>query len=152
MEIEVTLVPLLRNGDRDPRGTKRSFCVHSDYGSPKTRFVQGIADKVGGPVIYLETWTRGPGKPAQCVPVSEFRGANANGRGGYEGILSNAADFVNAALARDIKVTAMGSARIRYEITAKCSSGSRDDATESAAASSGLVEAVPSNGSLRREF
>lgn len=152
MEIEVTLTPLLRNGDRDPRRPKRSFCVHSDYGCPRTRFAQGIADKVGGPVIYLETWTEGSDKPTQCVPVSEFRGTNANGFGGSEGVLCNAADFVNAAMTKNIMVTAMGSARIRYKITTKCSNGSRDDATESAAASARPVETVPSDGSLRREF
>ena len=49
----MTLTPWRRPRTADG-GAKRGFCVHSDYGNPKTRFMQGIADKVGGPVIYLE--------------------------------------------------------------------------------------------------
>lgn len=123
--------------------------MHTDYGAPKTRFVQGIADKTGGLVVYFEAWRPGDERPSQCIPVTGFRGVEANGSGQNEGNLMYAADFVDNALGRGYAVTAVGSSRIRYEISVKCSGGSRDDATEAvAAANRPAVE----EGALRRDF
>ena len=142
----MTLTPWRRPRTAD--GENRRFCVHSDYGNPKTRFMQGIADKVGGPVIYLEARRPGEDRPSMCVPVAEFRGLNANGVSG-EGNLRYASDFVNEAMARGMSVTAMGSSRIRYEIGVRCTGGSRDDAADASAAN-GRPPAP--EGALRRSF
>ena len=143
----MTLTPWRRPRTADG-GAKRGFCVHSDYGSPKTRFMQGIADKVGGPVIYLEAWRPGEDRPSMCVPVAEFRGPSANGGFG-EGNLRYASDFVNEAMVRGIAVTAMGSSRVRYEIGVRCTGGSRDDAADASAANS---RPPAPEGALRRAF
>ena len=147
LEISVTLTPWRRPRTADV-GAKRGFCVHSDYGNPKTRFMQGIADKVGGPVIYLEAWRPGEDRPSMCVPVAEFRGVSANGGSG-EGNLRYASDFVNEAMVRGDAVTAMGSSRVRYEIGVRCTGGSRDDAADASAAN-GRPPAP--EGALRRWF
>lgn len=110
--------------------------------------MQGIADKVGGPVIYLEAWRPGEDHPSMCVPVAEFRGLNANGGSG-EGNLRYASDFVNEAMVRGAAVTAMGSSRVRYEIGVRCTGGSRDDAADASAAN-GRPPAP--EGALRRAF
>lgn len=143
----MTLTPWRRPRTADG-GAKRGFCVHSDYGNPKTRFMQGIADKVGGPVIYLEAWRPGEDRPSMCVPVAEFRGISANGGSG-EGNLRYASDFVNEAMVRGVAVTAMGSSRVRYEIGVRCTGGSRDDAADASAAN-GRPPAP--EGALRRVF
>lgn len=143
----MTLTPWRRPRTADG-GAKRGFCVHSDYGNPKTRFMQGIADKVGGPVIYLEAWRPGEDRPSMCVPVAEFRGPGANGSSG-EGNLRYASDFVNEAMVRGIAVTAMGASRVRYEIGVRCTGGSRDDAADASAAN-GRPPAP--EGALRRAF
>ena len=148
LEISVTLTPWRRPRTAD--GAKRGFVVHSDYGNPKTRFMQGIADKVGGPVIYLEAWRPGEDRPSMCVPVAEFRGTSANGGSG-EGNLRYASDFVNEAMVRGIAVTAMGSSRVRYEIGVRCTGGSRDDAADASAAN-GRPPAPAPEGALRRAF
>lgn len=147
LEISVTLTPWRRPRTADG-GAKRGFVVHSDYGNPKTRFMQGIADKVGGPVIYLEAWRPGEDRPSMCVPVAEFRGTSANGGSG-EGNLRYASDFVNEAMVRGAAVTAMGSSRVRYEIGVRCTGGSRDDAADASAAN-GRPPAP--EGALRRAF
>lgn len=110
--------------------------------------MQGIADKVGGPVIYLEAWRPGENRPSMCVPVAEFRGPSANGVSG-EGNLRYASDFVNEAMVSGAAVTAMGASRIRYEIGVRCTGGSRDDAADASAAN-GRPPAP--EGALRREF
>lgn len=110
--------------------------------------MQGIADKVGGPVIYLEAWRPGEDRPSMCVPVAEFRGTSANGGSG-EGVLRHASDFVNEAMVRGIAVTAMGASRVRYEIGVRCTGGSRDDAADASAAN-GRPPAP--EGALRRAF
>lgn len=145
----MTLTPWKRPRVADP-AAKRGFCVHTDYGAPKTRFIQGIADKVGGLVVYFEAWRPGKDAPTQCIPVTEFRGTGANGGGASEGNLMNAADFVDAALSRGYAVTAVGPSRVRYEISVKCTGGSRDDATEAAAAAN--RPAVVAEGALRSDF
>lgn len=143
----MTLTPWRRPRTADG-GAKRGFCVHSDYGNPKTRFMQGIADKVGGPVIYLEAWRPGEDRPSMCVPVAEFRGTSANGGSG-EGNLRYASDFVNEAMVHGMAVTAMGSSRVRYEIGVRCTGGSRDDAADASAANS---RPLAPEGALRRAF
>ena len=143
----MTLTPRGRPRTADG-GANRRFCVHSDYGNPKTRFMQGIADKVGGPVIYLEAWRPGEDRPLMCVPVAEFRGPGANGNSG-EGNLRYASDFVREATALGLAVTATGSSRIRYEIGVRCTGGSRDDAADASAANS---RPPAPEGALRRSF
>lgn len=110
--------------------------------------MQGIADKVGGPVIYLEAWRPGEDRPSMCVPVAEFRGPSANGTSG-EGNLRYASDFVNEAMVRGAAVTAMGASRVRYEIGVRCTGGSRDDAADASAANS---RPPAPEGALRRAF
>lgn len=113
--------------------------------------MQGVADKVGGPVIYLEAWRPGEDRPSMCVPVAEFRGTSANGGSG-EGNLRYASDFVNEAMARGIAVTAMGSSRVRYEIGVRCTGGSRDSRDDAADASAANSRPPAPEGALRRAF
>lgn len=146
----MTLTPWRRPRTADG-SAKRGFCVHSDYGNPKTRFMQGIADKVGGPVIYLEAWNPGEDRPSMCVPVAEFRGTSANGGSG-EGNLRYASDFVNEAMVSGAAVTAMGSSRVRYEIGVRCTGGSRDSRDDAADASAANSRPPAPEGALRRAF
>ena len=85
-ELEVTLIPYGRTEARKAGGdVRRRFTVHPQFGNPKTRFVQGIADKIGGRVIYLEAWANG--HVVHTRPVPRTRGSHANGAGIREGEL-----------------------------------------------------------------
>lgn len=148
-ELEVTLVPYGRTEARKAGGdVKRRFTVHPQFGNPKTRFVQGIADKVGGMILYLETWTGG--HVVNVLPVPRTRGSHANGSGEGEGELQYAANFAANAAARGYDVIAVGSGRIRWQVMAKSNQHSTRDAGD---VDSAAVAPTPrQDGPFRKEF
>ena len=148
-ELEVTLVPYGRTEARKAGGdVRRRFTVHPQFGSPKTRFVQGIADKVGERILYLEAWAGG--HVVNTLPVPRTRGSHANGSGKREGELQYAADFAAGAVVRGYDVIAVGSGRVRWQVTAKSNPHSTRDAGDV-----NTVEVRPDtrqDGPLRKEF
>ena len=148
-ELEVTLVPYGQTEARKAGGdVRRRFTVHPQFGNPKTRFVQGIADKVGGKIRYLEAWAGG--HAVNTLPVPRTRGTRANGPGTREGDLRYAADFAASAAARGYDVIAIGSGRILWQVTTKSNSHSTRDAGDV-----NTVEVRPDtrqDGPLRKEF
>lgn len=148
-ELEVTLIPYGRTEARKAGGdVRRRFTVHPQFGNPKTRFVQGIADKIGGRVIYLEAWAGG--HVVNTLPVPRTRGSHANGTGIREGELRYAADFAANAVVLGYDVIAVGSGRIRWQVTAKSHQHSTRDAGDVNATE---VRLVPRQDSpLRKEF
>ena len=127
---------------------RRSFTVHPQFGNPRTRFVQGIADKVGGRILYLEAWAGG--HVVDTLPVPRTRGSRANGSGTKEGDLRYAADFAASAMVRGYDVIAVGSGRILWQVTTRSNPHSTMDAGDVY-----TVEVRPDtrqDGPLRKEF
>lgn len=148
-ELEVTLVPYGRTEARKTGGDVRHrFTVHPQFGYPKTRFVQGIADKVGGTILYLEAWTGG--HVANVLPVPRTRGIRANGTGTSEGDLQYAAAFAATAAARNYDVVAVGSGRVRWQVTARSNQHSTRDAND--VDQVGVGQPAACGGPFRKEF
>ena len=149
-ELEVTLVPFGKDSIRRAgRGLVRHFTVHPEFGNPKTRFVQGVADKVGGRILYLEAWLPGGNEATNVLAVPMTRGSSMNGGGTSEGELRYAADFAANTVRLGGSAVAVGQGRTRWLITTKAREHSTRDANDIDQAA---VESADGKGPFRKEF
>ena len=126
-EIEVTM------GD-----TK--FSVYPEFGCPKTRLVQGIVSRFGG----LAWVSAGPEGSKISVPVPDSSSGTLAGDGSSEGKCSYVADFVSAALERDVPIFVSGTVGDRIALSLEFVSNSSNSISDN--------ERIPCSTSSNGEY
>lgn len=101
------------------------FSVYPEFGCPKTRLIQGIVSRFGG----LAWISAGPEGSKLSVPVPNSSGALA-GDGSREGEYSYVADFVSAALERDVPIFVSGTVGDRIALSLEFVSSSTNSVSD----------------------
>lgn len=115
------------------------FSVYPEFGCPKTRLVQGIVSRFGG----LAWISAGPEGSKLSVPVPNSSGTLA-GDGSREGEYSYVADFVSAALERDVPVFVSGTVGDRIALSLEFVSSSTNSVSDN--------ERIPCSASSNGEY
>lgn len=131
-EIAVTLTE--DRGRQEGFATRRpgkpmTFTVATRFGAARTRLVQGLVERMGGGIAYIEA-SGGAAGAARTLVVPPARTGALAGDGHNEGALKSAADFVKAAMAKGRKVVVYGAARVRWVLSAE-SGRSRENLRDS---------------------
>ena len=79
-------------------GKPMTFTVATRFGAARTRLVQGLAERTGGGLTYIEASGGAAGAAVRTLVVPPARMGQMAGDGHNEGCLKAAADFVKAAL------------------------------------------------------
>lgn len=154
-EITVTLTE--DRGRQEGFATRRpgkpmTFTVATRFGAARTRLVQGLVERMGGGLTYIEASGGAAGAAVRTLVVPPARTGSLAGDGRNEGALKSAADFVKAAMAKGRKVVVYGSARERWEVSAECGR-SRENLRDSEASTEVATRrAGRSPTRLRKEF
>lgn len=122
-EITVTLAE--DHGRQEGFATRRpgkpmTFTVATRFGAAKTRFVQGLVERMGGGLMYIEASGGAAGAAVRTLVVPPARTGSLAGDGRNEGGLKAAAEFVKAAMAKGRRVVVYGGARVRWVLSAEC--------------------------------
>lgn len=133
-------------------GKPMEFTVATRFGAAGTRLVQGLVERMGGGLTYIEASGGAAGAAVRTLVVPPARTGVLAGDGRSEGALKSAADFVKAAMATGRKVTVYGAARERWALSAE-SGRSRENLRDSEASTemAGRRAGKPP-ARLRKEF
>ena len=101
-------------------GKPMTFTVATRFAAARTRFVQGLVERMGGGLTYIEASGGAAGAAVRTLVVPPARMGPMAGDGRNEGCLKAAADFVQAAMAKGRKVVVYGAARVRWVLSAEC--------------------------------
>ena len=116
------------------------FSVYPEFGCPKTRFVQGITSRFGG-LVWVSA---GPEGSKISVPVPDSSSGTLAGDGSSEGKCSYVADFVSAALERDVPIFVSGTVGDRIELSLEFVSSSANSVSDN--------ERIPCSASSNGEY
>lgn len=111
-------------------GKPMAFTVATRFGAARTRLAQGIVERMGGGIAYIEASGGAAGSVARTLVVPPARMGSLAGDGHNEGALKSAADFVKAAMAKGRRVVVYGAARVRWVLSAE-SGRSRENLRDS---------------------
>lgn len=100
-------------------GKPMTFTVATRFGAARTRLAQGLVERMGGGLTYIEASGGAAGYVVRTLVVPPARVGTLAGDGHNEGALRSAADFVKAAMAQGRKVVVYGSARVRWVLSAE---------------------------------
>ena len=134
---------------RGSPGRTMQFTVSSRFGTPRSRFVQSLLQRLGGDMVYVEAW-KGD-KLVATVSVPNIRHRDYVGNGSGEGVAREAALLVEGAAKAGKKLVAYGKDRVRWAMS--FASG-RGDSAEGADAAMpvGVPGSEPDARRLREEF
>lgn len=102
------------------------FSVYPEFGCPKTRLVQGIVSRFGG----LAWVSAGPEGSKLSIPAPDSSSCTLAGDGSSEGKCSYVADFVSAALERDVPVFVSGTVGDRIALSLEFISSSENPVSD----------------------
>ena len=116
------------------------FSVYPEFGCPKTRLVQGIVSRFGGLAwIYTEF-----GGSKLSIPAPDSSSGSLAGDGSVEGKCSYVADFVSAALERDVPVFVSSTVGDRIALSLEFISSSENSVSDN--------ERIPCSTSTNGEY
>lgn len=133
-------------------GKPMTFTVATRFGAAKTRLVQGLVERMGGGLVYVEASGGAEGAAVRTLVVPPSRVGPMAGDGHNEGYIRLAADFVKAAMTKGRKVVVYGAARVRWVVSVDCGRSRENLRDSETSAEVAARRAGTSPLRLRKEF
>jgi len=130
-------------------GRTMQFTVSSRFGTPRSRFVQSLLQRLGGDMVYVEVW-KGD-RLVATISTPNIRHRDYTGNGSGEGKAKEAALLVEEAAAAGKRLVAYGKDRVRWAMSFASGRGDFAEGADAAAPVS-VPGSNPDALRLREEF